>query len=395
VIGPIPREYFGIHFHNPEKLPAVLPIDFGSWRTWDSGVTWEHLEPKPGQWDFSRLDQVVDIAQRNNIQLLYTFGIVPRWASSRPDDPFVYGPGGAAKPRNIADWENYVRTVAMRYKGRIKYYELWNEPSVTELEPNPKGFWHNSAADLLELGVAAKRVLQQVDPNAKLLSPGFVGGFTRIDLYFKQGGSRAIGTADIVAFHFYSPSPERMFTYIDKMKALLEQRGIGDRPLWNTETGYTISSKKNVGDEVYMPNQETAAAYLSRSLILGAAKGLERFYWYAYEGESSGMSVNGQMDLRGFAYATTMRWLKGAMLEGCASPDSVKWVCQLSRGSRKAWIAWATSGDADFIVNGGASPAVEFETISGQVNTLDSHGGPIPLGISPILVKTDSGAWSN
>jgi len=29
------------------------------------------------------------------------------------------------------------------------------------------------------------------------------------------------------------------------------------------------------------------------------------------------------------------------------------------------------------------------------VNTLDSHGGPIPLGISPILVKTDSGAWSN
>jgi len=90
-----------------------------------------------------------------------------------------------------------------------------------------------------------------------------------------------------------------------------------------------------------------------------------------------------------------MRWLKGAMLEGCASPDSVKWVCQLSRGSRKAWIAWATSGDADFIVNGGASPAVEFETISGQVNTLDSHGGPIPLGISPILVKTDSGAWSN
>jgi len=80
---------------------------------------------------------------------------------------------------------------------------------------------------------------------------------------------------------------------------------------------------------------------------------LERFYWYAYEGESSGISVNGQMDLRGFAYATTMRWLKGAMLEGCASPDSVKWVCQLSRGSRKAWIAWATSGDADFIVNGG------------------------------------------
>jgi len=31
--------------------------------------------------------KVMDIAQRNNIQLLYTFGVVPRWASSRPDDP--------------------------------------------------------------------------------------------------------------------------------------------------------------------------------------------------------------------------------------------------------------------------------------------------------------------
>ena len=54
-----------------------------------------------------------------------------RWAS--PGGPRApYGDGSVtAPPVDLQDWDDYVRSVVQRYRGRIESYELWNLPDTS------------------------------------------------------------------------------------------------------------------------------------------------------------------------------------------------------------------------------------------------------------------------
>jgi hypothetical protein len=53
----------------------------------------------------------------------------------------------------LADWKEYVRMVATRYKGVIHHYEIWNEPNV-------RTDFSGSVAVMLQLSQAAYDVLK-------------------------------------------------------------------------------------------------------------------------------------------------------------------------------------------------------------------------------------------
>src|SRR5438552_10424176 len=127
--SPIPPVFFGLHIHRGGAIPWPL-APFGTWRLWDANVVWPWLELKKGEWHFQSLDALVDLADQHSIEILLPLGRSPTWASARPADPPAWVPGYAAEPRDIEDWRNYVRTVVARYKGRVHYYEIWNEPNV-------------------------------------------------------------------------------------------------------------------------------------------------------------------------------------------------------------------------------------------------------------------------
>jgi beta-glucosidase/6-phospho-beta-glucosidase/beta-galactosidase len=137
----VPPEFFGLHIHHLD-VPYKQGVSswpftpFGSWRLFGAYVQWDDLEPQKGQWNFRRLDWYVEEAGRHGIELLLTLGRTPQWASARPNEDRK---GSAAEPASIEDWKNYVRTLSRRYKGRIKYYEVWNEPRLYELEDQPPG----------------------------------------------------------------------------------------------------------------------------------------------------------------------------------------------------------------------------------------------------------------
>ena len=38
--------------------------------------------------------------------------------------------GTYAPPDDLADWGDYVHAVVSRYRGRVRYYQLWNEPKI-------------------------------------------------------------------------------------------------------------------------------------------------------------------------------------------------------------------------------------------------------------------------
>jgi hypothetical protein len=383
---PIDARYFGIHLHRADTATAWPFARFGSWRLWDAGVDWAKLEPARGQWRFEKLDRLMALAEAHGVEPMLTLGVTPTWAAARPDEPFVYGAGGASEPRDLADWENYVRTVANRYKGRLHYFEIWNEPKYGDIEPTKGAFFSGTAKNLVDMACAARRVAREVDPDMRIVGPGFTGAGDRLERFLKAGGGQCI---EVVGFHFYTATPEKMRERILDVRQIMQHQGVGHLPLWNTEQGYEVVGPRaripgNLGFEV--ADEATEAAYIARSLVLGADAGLSRFYFYSWERllDKAGPPKKGA-----HAIATSIRWLRGTRITDCHESGKF-WMCGLERADRKAWLVWSTNGVLAWRVPT-VWQAKAFEQLDGPAGML--AGPRIEIGAAPVLIKQEALAW--
>lgn len=334
--GTIPMSFFGMHVHRALINQRWPKVQFKGWRLWDAFVAWPDLETNKGQWNFETLDRYLELAENNNIEILLPLGLSPSWASARQDEPSIYGkPGFAAEPKNLNDWKDYVRTIATRYKGRIHYYEIWNEPNV-------RGFYSGSVAQMVSLAREAYLILKEIDPSIMVVSPSATGGSNGpawLDEYLAKGGGEY---ADVIGYHFYvtPSSPETMLPLISKIKSIMEKHNI-TKPLWNTEAGW---DKKK-----HFKSDDEAAAYVARSFILNWAAGVSRFYWYAWDNKDW-VSLRMISDddstptSAGIAYGLIQSWLIDCTIDTCKrDPDGI-WTCSISKtGAKLGEIIWSDS----------------------------------------------------
>jgi hypothetical protein len=239
--GPVPPVYFGLHIHHLWQDTGWPDIPFGTWRLWDAHVLWAYLEPSPGKYDFELLDRYVQVANQHGVELVLTLQGPPTWASARPAEVPVHQgggkglPGSAAEPKSFSTWEDFVRAVASRYRGKIKYYELWNEPMS-------RPYFSGTPEQMVALAKSASAILKQIDPENKLLSPPVSGdsnGLEWLSKFLSAGGGQYV---DIYGFHFYVGGvPEQAIPKVQSARVLLRQFGQDQKPMWNTEAGWQIS----------------------------------------------------------------------------------------------------------------------------------------------------------
>jgi len=341
----MPRSYFGLHIHRPTvagKWPTVL---FGAWRLWDANVNWMDLEPQRGRWDFARLDADIARAQAAGIEIVVPFALSPVWASARPGEPSAYGQGHAAEPADMADWRNYVRTVATRYRGRVLAYELWNEAA-------DKPFYSGSQKALLDMTRIAHDEVKAIDPAALIVAPSVWGMDARVGLvrkFLDAGGAQWVDVASYHMYHQPSP-PESMIDSIRKLRADLDAGGYSKLPLWNTESGYFMSNSPTVPNENWSDYElarrispAQAAPYVVRDLLLARAMGVERFFWYAWDNFHLGMIEPADNRLRGVgvAFGNAVSYLMRSTLEGCDRDKLGAWICRLTLANGKtARVLW-------------------------------------------------------
>lgn len=384
---PIPRTLFGMHIHHTvygATTPTPWPsIPFGTWRLWDAYVTWPNLEPKRRQWDFRTLDKYVALAEEHDVEILLPLGLSPAWASSNPGGP---SQGQPALPKNMVDWQDYVRTVATRYKGRIHDYEIWNEP-------NSKGFYTGSIPQLVALAKAAYTILKQVDPSNEVVSPSATYGYrgaSWLDDYLKAGGGKY---ADIIGFHFYvSPQgPEAMVPLIERVKQVMAQDGVGNKPLWCTEVGWyiqdTAGSVKSPGPAWPVLSLEQASDYVARAYILSWASGASRLYWYAWDNGNEGLVGRNRKTLKApaVAYEQVEKWLVGARMWHFGRGPTGYWACPITRpGNYRAWVIWRSDREKPFLI-----PEADGVKVVRELNGT-SYVPPanrvVNVGPSPILL---------
>jgi hypothetical protein len=339
--GTIPASYFGMHIHHlatptPTPWPSV-PVP--EWRLWDANVTWADLEPNRGQWQFAKLDNYLALAQQHGTGVLMVLGGCPTWAAETPPGPSSSWP--AAQTPKLDDWRTFVRIVATRYKGRIHAYEIWNEPNLRE-------FYTGTLDQMLALTKEASTIIHEADPHAVVVSPAATAdyGITWLGEFLYKGGGQYV---DVIGYHFYlkpQQLPEELPPFIQQVRSLMSANHLGDKPLWNTESGWQKPTRAD--------SEEVAAGFLARAYILAWAAGVQRFYWYAWDNRLMGIVTYKEDERRmtpaGYAYGDIQKWLVGARMERCEEGAEHTWTCQLDHSGEKEWIVWNPTGNRKFDV---------------------------------------------
>ncbi|MGM0400693.1 MAG: glycosyl hydrolase family 18 protein [Chloroflexota bacterium] len=124
-------------------------------------VEWFRYNPAPGEYHWGELDRIVDSANDNGVNVLFSVVKAPAWA--RPPEDTDEGP-----PSDPNTYGDFVREMAQRYKGRVKAYEIWNEQNLY-YEWGGRGGKIN-AAEYVQLLKVAYNAIKSVDPGAVVVS---------------------------------------------------------------------------------------------------------------------------------------------------------------------------------------------------------------------------------
>ena len=366
-----PDQFFGMNVLHATNRTPWPEVKIGGIRLWDTDDTsWSHIEPAPGKFDWNGLDHWLALAKRHHVEVLYTFGRVPKWANG--------GKHQSVPPTNLDDWDTFVRALVRHAKGRISAWELWNEPN----DPN---FWTGDMKTLLQMSQRAYRIIKEEQPNAMVLTPSATWhDNVSPSQWFRQYFSVSGGDfADVIAFHGYvGTSPEGLTREAENIRKVAAEYSV-QKPLWDTESSWGIDTNLN--------NASSQAAFLARSYILHVSQGVHRFYWYAWDGsdgrttsdQSWGTLWNREDGVRepGRALTAVAQWLSDADLPLICQTNKTVWTCTLNR---TAMIVWDSTSEHPYNVD---PRFTRYRELTGQVHDVASDK-LVSIGRSPILLDS-------
>lgn len=375
--------YFGMHIQNVSNWPSA---NIGALAK-GIGTSWNYMEPSPGVYKWALLDGYVNAALSRNIDVVHTFYGVPQWAASLTANcqtlaTTVQCSGPPANPQDLYD---YVTQVVTRYVGRIKYYELWNEPNNTKS-------WNGTVAAMATQSQAVYNIIKSIDPGALVITPGAATGADNptqsgwMRMYLLDGGA---SFADVSSWHAYpkvfptNTCPQTLdcagsllVSQASAMTSVLNSNGMAGKPVFVTEGGW--------GQDVALPDFTQEAAYVARWHILLASIGVNRAYWYAWGGTNWGTLFDPGLGIRpsGTAYQQVENWLTGATMTPCAAGSDGTWTCSIGRGNGyQALIVWNAAATVSFT---GTTGFVQYRELSGNITALN---GPVIIGSQPIILE--------
>ena len=186
---------------------------------------WQRTEKEKSVYDFAWLDDIVDNLIRRGMEpwLCLCYGN-PLYT---PLAEVVFGAVGCP-PINTEEamnaWINYVKAVAEHYKGRVSFYEIWNEPDCPYSWKHVDGEEKDLFRDAREYGAfseATANAVKSVDSDARV-------GINIAHLHDLSFLNNALAVGDLphaidsVTYHNYSTNDQRRVEFIQAMRRLLD-----------------------------------------------------------------------------------------------------------------------------------------------------------------------------
>jgi hypothetical protein len=388
--GTVPRVHFGMHFNQADTPWPQVGNAIGAVRIWDAGgnkngsgvaAQWSEINGASGSYDWSGLDARVAAAAARGADVLYTLGgRTPQWAALQPNASSPYGPGQCSEPKADQVWQDWVRAIGTRYKGKIKHWEIWNEADLPD-------FYCGTPERLASLTQQAHSVLKQIDPANQVLSPSLAGfgGPGLLDFLFAQGAGAYI---DIVSYHFYVDQPEEaVVVRVPNVKALMRRYGLQSKPLWNTEQGWI-----EIPNPAPIP-QATAVAYVARSYILPWAYGVSRFYYYTWDNQWNQFAFTQPdrttLTSAGVAYREVAAWMTGKTMQSLSIESNGVYIATLRDAANQAQrILWHPKQSVQFTLPS-AWGATRQRDLAGTVADLSGRTS-VSVGPAPVLLEGEA-----
>jgi len=203
-------------------------------------------EPYRSAWD--KYDNIVNLAEQYDVGIIARLSNPPAWTRIDGDACGTYAP-----PDDLADWGDYVETIVSRYQGKIRYYQLWNEPNIYpewgEQPVDPEAY-----VQLLCEGYARAKA---VDPDVVILSgalaptvsqnpgPGPALGLNEFIFLQRMYDAGAAACFDVLAVNDYmlwsGPTDRRMkplninFSRPMYVRDIMVKNGDAEKPIWISE----------------------------------------------------------------------------------------------------------------------------------------------------------------
>ena len=227
---------------------------------------WWKCEKEKGVYDWTWLDNIVDNLERRGIKPWFNVGFGNKlyMGETYGDASVGFVPIHYGEECEKA-WVNFCRALAERYKGRIDYYEIWNEANGKSFwrpkEPNSEGY-----AKLIKITADA---IHEANPNARC--GACVAGFPKpyiLDL--KRYG--AMEKLNFFALHPYDPQPEQSWAQrVQWLRDALAGAGYrgSDIEVWQGESGFASWTPEKYWQARFVRESEHAqAVWLLRRFIL-------------------------------------------------------------------------------------------------------------------------------
>jgi len=201
-------------------------------------------QPYKSAWE--KYDRIVALAEAYDIQILARLDNPPAWSRAQGD-----AIGTLAPPDDFNDFGDFAAAVAGRYCGRVRFYQVWNEPNIYpewgEQDVNPEAY-----TELLRIAYTR---IKAACPSAVVVSAALAqtterGGRNLNDLAFLERMYRA-GAGDFFdvlgaqAFGLWTgptdrrTSPDRTnFSRVLLTREIMVRHGDADKPIWITEMGW-------------------------------------------------------------------------------------------------------------------------------------------------------------
>lgn len=249
---------------SPTRFDAMKDANI-AWGRYD--FSWRSIEATgKGAFNWGVQDYAVAEANARGLHIYAGLGYTPTWAS-------VAG-NANSRPTNNQDWYDYVYATVSRYKGSVKYWEMWNEPNLMQ-------FWNGTRAQFIELFKVGADAAHAADPDCMVLGPEISSAGART-LWVADLLQQAGDKVDIISFHQYDGGdlPEGRLHEMDMLYNHIVNLGYGNKPIWITESGWSTG-------------KDQQAKYVTEMLAgMSTRPWAKKFFWYQiWEGatEPSGL----------------------------------------------------------------------------------------------------------
>ncbi|MBP3361071.1 MAG: hypothetical protein J6N52_09485 [Clostridia bacterium] len=350
---------------------------------------WRETEPSQGVYKYNHVIGDTAPLKDTGLRVSNVFHDAPTWAKEN----------GGTLPKNPKIMYNFIKNAADGLSNNIDLWEIWNEQDAY--------MFSKEGADKYAAMLKAAAVAAGSSNSKPLIAlGGLCSGDSEYNNTMLQSG--VMDYIDIYNYHTHldydistgimpEPMAERMKTY----EALAQRYGIGDKPIWQTESGIR---QKTVSPDVQLTDEQcrAQAQHIIPAYLEAAAAGVDKQFSFiglpfAESGADFGLFNNRMMPRPAYAVQAVMtKLLEGMSFYGTVNglPSGAKGYA-MHKGSSITEVLWSSNKCRAEIP---ASDSVKAYNIMGSEVQLNADNGKaaVTLSENPIYIVYDkAGAPDN